>query len=280
MDAQSETLSVDNGGSSFLIFLFGDPHSLEGWQWAEDRSSDPDQEFPLSRSNDLDLHGWWSKGSHFFAETFWDSWVHGCSTTHDDVAIKVFSDVNVALEDWLVGDFVETRHLFTDQHGLEESFRASESLGGDSDDLAVGKFVGLVVLGWAVIGYIGSEFTSNFSFEVKSNVAEFFLDVSDGLWFCWGTEVQSDFVEEFSHVFSEVSACQVVSLDGMRKSVSFIDRDSVSDTITSVKDESCGSSWGVEGEHSLDSKIVGRHFECFESDFGHLFSVGFWVTRS
>ena len=30
MDAQSETLSVDNGGSSFLIFLFGDPHSLEG----------------------------------------------------------------------------------------------------------------------------------------------------------------------------------------------------------------------------------------------------------
>ena len=48
---------MDDGGASLLIFVFGDPHSLEGGKGAENRASDPDQELSLGRSNDLDLHG-------------------------------------------------------------------------------------------------------------------------------------------------------------------------------------------------------------------------------
>ncbi len=55
-NAGSEALPVNNSGTSFLIFGFSDPHGLEGREGTEDRTSDPDQEFTLSRSNDLDLH--------------------------------------------------------------------------------------------------------------------------------------------------------------------------------------------------------------------------------
>ena len=48
---------MDDGGSGFLILGLVDPHGLEGGEGAEDGSSDPDEEFPLSRSNNLDLHG-------------------------------------------------------------------------------------------------------------------------------------------------------------------------------------------------------------------------------
>jgi len=42
---------------------------------------------------------------------------------------------------------MEPGHLFTDEHGLEERLRASETLGANGDDLAVRQLVGLVVLG-------------------------------------------------------------------------------------------------------------------------------------
>ena len=96
---RSEAFSVDDGRTSFLIFALGDPHSLEGGKRAENGASDPDQELSLGRSNDLDLHGGRSQGGDFFAETFGDTRVHIGSTAHDDVAIKIFSDVNIALED-------------------------------------------------------------------------------------------------------------------------------------------------------------------------------------
>ena len=189
MDEQSETFSVDDGCSSFLILLLWDPHGLESWEGTKDRSSDPDKEFSFCWCNYLDFHCWWCKSSNFLAETFRNSRIHCCSTAHDNVAIKIFSDVNIALEDWLISDFMETRHLFTDHHGLEESFRASESLGSNCDDLTIRKFVSLVILSWTVIGYIMSEFTINFCFEVKSNITEFFFDISDCLWFSWWAEV-------------------------------------------------------------------------------------------
>ena len=138
---------MDNSGTGLLIFLLGDPHSLEGGQGTEDGASDPHQELPLCGGDDLDLHGGRSQGSDFFAETFRDTRVHGGSTTHDDIAIQIFSDVDVALEDGLVADLVEAGHLFTDHHGLEEGFRASEPLGRHSDDLAVGQLVSFIILG-------------------------------------------------------------------------------------------------------------------------------------
>ena len=54
-----ETFSVNNGWTAFIIFLFGDPHLLEGGEGGQDGATNPYRVFPLRRSNDLDLNGGW-----------------------------------------------------------------------------------------------------------------------------------------------------------------------------------------------------------------------------
>lgn len=147
----SEALPVDDGGASLLILGLGDPHGLEGGQRGQDGSSDPDEELPLGRGNDLDLHGGGSKGSHFLAESLGNAGVHGGSSGHHDVAVEILADIHVALQDGLVTDLVEAGHLLTDEHGLEKSLGAAETLRADGDGLAVGQLVDLVVLSGVVV---------------------------------------------------------------------------------------------------------------------------------
>lgn len=90
---------MNNSGSGFLILALGDPHSLESRKRAKDRSSDPDKEFSLGRGHYFDFHCGRSQSGDFFAQTLRDSGVHCGSTAHDDVAIEIFSDIDIALED-------------------------------------------------------------------------------------------------------------------------------------------------------------------------------------
>ena len=60
----------------------------------------------------------------------------------------------------------------TNEGGLEESLRSPESLVSDGDDLSVREFVGLLEGAGAGSGL-------HLLLEVESDVAEFFLDVSD-----------------------------------------------------------------------------------------------------
>merc|ERR1719431_1729458 len=66
----------------------------------------------------------------------------------------------------------------------------------------------------------------------------------------------------------------------MGKSITFIDWDSVGDTITRVHDNTSGTSRGIEGEDSLDGNIHCGHVEGLEHDLGHLLTVGLWVEGS
>lgn len=150
----SEAFSMNDSGTSFLIFCFSDPHSLEGRQWAENRTTDPDQEFSFSWSNNFDFHCWGGQSSHLFTKSLGNTREHCCSTTHNDVTIKIFSNINIALKDWVISDFVETGHLFTNDHRLEESLRASKSLRTDCDGLSVRQFICFVILSWCVVSYI------------------------------------------------------------------------------------------------------------------------------
>ena len=143
---------MDDGGSGLLVLGLGDPHGLEGGERAENGSSDPDQELPLCGCDDLDLHGRGGKGGDFLAQSLRDAGIHGGSSGHDDVAVEVFSNIDVALEDRLVADLVEARHLLADEHGLEEGLGAAEALRADGDGLSVGQLVDLVVLGGVIIG--------------------------------------------------------------------------------------------------------------------------------
>merc|ERR1712098_1009848 len=52
------------------------------------------------------------------------------------------------------------------------------------------------------------------------------------------------------------------------------------DTVTSVHDDTSGTTGGVQGEHSLDGHVHGGHVEGLEHDLGHLLPVGLGVEGS
>merc|ERR1719343_1582446 len=66
----------------------------------------------------------------------------------------------------------------------------------------------------------------------------------------------------------------------MRKSVSFIDRDSMGNTISRIQNNTSGTSGSIKGKNSLDSYIHSWSVECFKHNLGHSFSVRFRVQRS
>merc|ERR1739844_886155 len=66
----------------------------------------------------------------------------------------------------------------------------------------------------------------------------------------------------------------------MGKSITFIDRDSMGNTITRVHDNTSGTTRGIEGEDSLDGNIHGGHVEGLQHDLGHLLTVSLWVEGS
>merc|ERR1712026_443261 len=63
----------------------------------------------------------------------------------------------------------------------------------------------------------------------------------------------------------------------MRQAVTFIDRDSVGNTISRVKNDTGGSSGSVQRKDGLDGNVHRWSVEGFEHDLAHLFSVGLRV---
>jgi len=117
----------------------------------------------------------------------------------------------------------------------------------------------------------------HFLLEVKGDVAEFLLDVTDNLTLSSGGEGVASLGEDLHEVISEISASKIQSHDGVGKGITFIDGDCVGDTISGVEDDSGGTSGSVQGEDSLDGDVHGGGVEGFKHDLGHLFSVGFGV---
>ena len=66
----------------------------------------------------------------------------------------------------------------------------------------------------------------------------------------------------------------------MGKGKSFIDRNSVGDTITRIQYDTSRPTRGIQREYSLDGDVEGWGVESLKHDLGHLFTVGFGVKRS
>merc|ERR1711921_57281 len=66
----------------------------------------------------------------------------------------------------------------------------------------------------------------------------------------------------------------------MREGITFIDGDTVGDTITRVHDNTSGTARGIEGENSLDGNIHGGHVEGLKHNLGHLLTVSLGVEGS
>src|SRR5574340_257064 len=77
-----------------------------------------------------------------------------------------------------------------------------------------------------------------------------------------------------------VTTSKVQTKNGMRESVTLIDGNSVTHTITRIQHDTSGTSTSIEGQNSLDGNVHSRHLECLKHDLSHLFSVSVWVECS
>merc|ERR1711963_766246 len=268
-----EALAVDDGGAALVVLLLGDPHLLEGGQGGQDGSSDPDGVLPLGGSDDLDLDGGGSKGSDLLLHPVGNTGVHGGATGHDGVGVQVLPDVNIALRDGVVGGLVDSAGLHSEEGRLEEGLGAPEPLVADGDDLAVGKLIGLLEGG-------GGSGSGHLLLEVKGDVAELLLDVTDNLALSGSSEGVAPLGEDLHQVVGELTSSQVKTDNGVGESVTLVDGDTVGDTVTGVHDNTGGTSGGVQGEDSLDGDVHGGHVEGLEHDLGHLLPVGLGVEGS
>jgi len=195
-----EALAVDDGWAALVVLLLGDPHLLEGRQGSQDRTTDPHRVLALWRSDDLDLHGRWGERGDLLLHAVGDTWVHRSTARHDDVAIEILSDINVALHDRVECDHVDTAALKTQDARLEERLRSTETLVANGDDLAIRKFVRLLQAG-ALAGSL------NLLVEVEGDVAELLLDVTDNFTLGRGGEKLGCFpVQPNDRLFEKIVA--------------------------------------------------------------------------
>merc|ERR1712136_630942 len=258
-----EALAVDDGGAALVVLLFGDPHLLEGGEGGQDGSSDPDRVLSLRGSNDLDLDGGWGKSGDLLLHSVSNTGVHGGASGHDGVGVQVLPDVNIALHDGVVGGLVDPAGLHAKEGRLEEGLGGTEPLVADGDDLAVGKLIGLLKGG-------GGSSGGHLLLEVKGDVAELLLDVTDNLTLSGGGERVAPLGEDLHEVVGQLTASQVQTEDGMGEGITFIDGDGVGNTIAGVHDNTGGTARGVQREDSLDGNVHGGHVEGLEHDLGHL----------
>merc|ERR1719420_653745 len=268
-----EAFAVDNGWAALIVFLLGDPHLLEGGEGSKDGSSDPDGVLSLWWSNDLDLDGGWSKSGDLLLHTVSNTGVHGGASRHDGVGIQVLTDVNIALHDGVVGGLMDAAGFHSKEGRLEESLGAAETLIANGDDLAVGKLIGLLKGG-------GGSSSGHLLLEVKGNIAELLLDVTDNLALSGGGERVATLSEDLHEVVGELTSSKIKTNNGMGEGITFIDWDTVGDTISGVHDNTSGTTRGIEGEDSLDSNIHGRHVEGLKHNLSHLLTVSLGVKGS
>merc|ERR1712102_120166 len=168
---------------------------------------------------------------------------------------------------------MDTAGFHSKEGRLEESLGAPESLVADGDDLAVGKLIGLLEGG-------GGSGSGHLLFEVKGDIAELLLDVTDDLTLSGGGERVATLGEDLHEIVGELTSGKVKTDDGGGEGITFIDGDTVGDTISRVHDDTSGTSGSIEGEDSLDGNIHSGHVEGLEHDLGHLLTVSLGVEGS
>jgi len=264
---------VNDGRSRLVVVGLGDPHVLEGGKRGQDGTTDPHRVLSLRGGNNLDLHGGRGQVGDLLLHALLDAREHGGASGKHDVQVQVLADVHVALHDGLESLVVDTGSLFTNKRGLEERLSTTETLVTDGDDVTVGKLVGAVQLG-------GLLSQVHLTLEVEGDVGELLLHVTDDLTLSGGGERVTTLGQDGGQVVSDVTASKVKTVDGVGKSVTLIDGDSVGHTITRVKDATSGAAGSIQGKHGLDVDIHGRDVEHLEHDLGHALAVGLGVEGS
>merc|ERR1719462_659743 len=154
---------------------------------------------------------------------------------------------------------MDTARFHAGEGWLEECLWAAEPLIANGDDLAIRQLIGLLQGG-------GGSSSGHLLLKVKSNIAELLLDVTDNLTLSSGGERVASLGEDLHEVVGQLTSSQVQTEDGVGEGITFIDGDSVGNTITRVHDDTSGTTRGIEGQDSLDGNIHGGHVEGLEHD--------------
>merc|ERR1712033_15024 len=125
---------------------------------------------------------------------------------------------------------MDATRFHSEERRLEESLGATETLIANGDDLTVRKLIGLLEGG-------GGSSSGHFLFKVQSHIAELLLDVADNLTLSGGGERVASLSEDLHEVVSEISTSEVKTEDGVGEGITFIDGDSVGDTIAGIKND-------------------------------------------
>ena len=168
---------------------------------------------------------------------------------------------------------MDTSRLHAQERWLEEGLGATESLVADSDDLTIGKLVALLQTGTGCC-------CLHFLLEVQGNIAELFLDVTDNFTFGCSGEAVTTLCQDLHQVVGQITSSQVQTEDGMGKSISLVDGNSVRHTVARIEHDTSGTTGGVQGQHGLDGYIHSWSVEGLEHDLGHLLPVGLGVEGS
>merc|ERR1711892_366280 len=112
------------------------------------------------------------------------------------------------------------------------------------------------------------------------NIAKLLLDVTDNLALSSGGERVATLSEDLHQVVGEFTSSKIKTDNGVGKGITFIDWDTVGDTISGVHDDTSGTAGGIQREDSLDGDIHGGHVEGLKHDLGHLLTVGLGVEGS
>lgn len=168
---------------------------------------------------------------------------------------------------------MDTSSLETKERRLEESFGASESLVTNGDDLTVRKLVRLFKL-----RRLGRSL--ELLLKVERDVTKLLLNVSNDFSLGRSGEEVTTLHENLNEVVGKVSTSKIDTEDSVGKGETFVNGDSVGDTVTRVKNDTGGSAGSVKRENGLDRDVEGRGIESLEHDLGHLLSVLLGVKRS
>jgi len=116
----------------------------------------------------------------------------------------------------------------------EKNLSSSESLISDKNLSSIREFIIL----FASVIFLSLLFGG---LIVVNNIAHFFLNVLNDFDFSVCGKAIASLIQDFLEVSGDVSTGQVNSLNGVRYSITFIDWNSVGNTISRIEDYTCSS---------------------------------------
>merc|ERR1719309_1720109 len=184
-----------------------------------------------------------------------------------DRTVLAYKSFRMSMSPFMMAD-----NLHSDEGRAEHRFRAAEPFVSDGNNLSVGQLVRL-------FGGGGGSSGGHFLLEVKGDVAELLLDVTDNLALGGGDNRIASLRHDFHEIIRQVASGQVETQDGMGEGVTLVDGDGVGDAIADVQDQTGGTTRGVERKHGLNADIHSRVVESLEAKLRHLFSFRLGVER-